>query len=624
MKSDNFDSLYHHYHYENGQNNYNHGVESQNNESYPHLQHQQQSHPQNNQNQNHLSSSSQYYQERKDSSELDQFVDFSSFLPSSSSSQQLQPDHQHRYLHNNNETFQFQNDYDHDHANDETNLEHKDHQTTTYCYEVYFKCCNGTYISELRLNQGDLVVVDADRGYDVGVISRPLPSHFDSVQLSSSAKIISKLDDQDGIIKEMLLKKINLENKALIFARNSCFELNVTHLLHVVGTEFQFDKKKLIVYYQKLQPDVSLCKLIRKLYGVFKMRIWMENITIDTDGESLNMLSMFQPNALKYLELTSLPLSQDDVYIFVPGMKEIWSKYEQNLEIKDENTDLSDIGSDELSSVSCDSISPLSSDSSSDSLNFNSQPLQKYNESSSDSGYGDHLPVKVASLSPGRNLAAGLISSPYEPQISKGSKNRKPKPFIHPDYLQYQPQHLLRGKLQSQLPPPAPSQKTVLYVERNHPTSSSSTVVPIKISHLPPETFHRIPYYTSASNPPPPHHSSQYHLHNANSSGNQPILIHQHHHHHHHISAPVVTSHNPRMNNVHHISPPIIPLPDPGRIKYHREITQRDHLMNNNPSIIRPNPLHHNAPPPPPAHYHDSHFYRGNFSSQDQYGRGFI
>jgi hypothetical protein len=450
---------------------------------------------------------------------------------------------------------------------EKTSFEQKDHQTKSYSYEVYFKCSNGTYISDLLLQQGDYVLVEADRGYDVGVVNSPLPSPFDSLILSSSSKILSKLDskvrgalafaspenpsssnisfvasnsasttaslynDPNQTLEEMFLSKISLENKALIFARAVCSELNVSHLLNVIATEFQFDRKKVTVYYQKLDPDASLCKLIRRLFGAFKMRIWMENISIDTETDLKDMLSLFQPNVKRFLELTSLPITQKDVYMFVPGLKEHWSQYENNKDMpRDDHTELlflptcSDAGGASSSSSSHgtspssendnqakvysspqESVSPLFSHSSSYSNKGHPPPhrisppqhrdLTTTAHSHLHSHYVNHdnSNSKSGGKSNSRLTVASLLSVPYEPQFfSIGTATttpqhhkavRPPPPFIHPDYLQYQPPHLLaRGHL----PPPPPGP---LVAHRHQFTGGPS---PIKLAHLPPDSFNRI------------------------------------------------------------------------------------------------------------------------------------
>jgi hypothetical protein len=479
-----------------------------------------------------------------------------------------------------------------------------DHQPITYSYEVYFKCSNGTYLSNLLLKQGDFVVVEADRGADIGVVNSPLPSHFDSLTLSSSAKILSKLDlhgrphdghdqipdfdlnqDPNQTLQEMFLKKISLENKALIFARAVCSELNVTHLLNIIGTEFQFDRKKLTVYYQKLHPEASLCKLIRRLFAIFKMRIWMENITIDTDCENLNnMLSLFQPNVKRFLELTSLPITEDEVYLFVPGLKESWSQYENNREIRDENTELlfaspsptsapavaSTPASSRSSSSESDiekkshSVSPLSTNSSSGKSNVSVNVNHVHTATS------HHKPQHRVTLPRPRvfsshfqsnnpqihqpiatNLtAASLLSVPYQPQFfSPGIGNQQDKKplFVHSDYLQS------RGHLPP--PPPAPN----LFSDSPPPNS-----VPIKLGHLPPDSFYRVSYSSPSSSTS-----------SSSNSSSTTTLMHQPHARHlhpHFNSLPPAPSllHYPIMHTQSHLHKQRQPFvssgnPDPNR-----------------------------------------------------------
>lgn len=457
-------------------------------------------------------------------------------------------------------------------------LEQKDYPTMSYSYEVYFKCCNGTYVSNLLLQQGDYVIVEADRGCDIGVVNNPLPSPFDSLTLSSSAKILSKLDpnalshdsdldmnlDPNQTLPEMFLKKITLENKALIFARAVCYELNVTHLLNVIGTEFQFDRKRLTVYYQKLHPDASLCKLIRRLFATFKMRIWMENISIDTECENLNnMLSLFQPNVKRFLELTSLPLKQDDVYLFVPGLKESWSQYENNRDIRDENTELlfispvaappvvaarSSVKDNEKKNHSNESV--LSSSPTSSGLTMNhvltatshQNPQNRVSHTRlRDSSHSKSNNPKIHHPIGSNLAAASLLSAPYEPHVPQGIRNqqKKPPPFVPADYLQYQPSHIARGHL----PPPPATQ----HFHFSHPPPPPNPT-PIKLAHVPPESFYRIPYSSPSLSSSPSSSSSS----SASSASTTPMHQPRAHYVRPHFDFLPVASHTSSSHGLNH------------------------------------------------------------------------
>jgi hypothetical protein len=401
-------------------------------------------------------------------------------------------------------------------------------------YEVYFKCSHGTYRSSLwGLQNGDYVAVEADRGYDIGIIYQPsqikissfLSPVTPSSSSSSSPKILFRLNlNSNSLISfyEILKQKIFLENKVLIYTRNICSELNINHLLNIIGTEFQYDRKKLTIYYQKLQPDASLCKLIRKLFAVFKIRIWMENIRIETgderlggkilvsntattttvtdlmstdtttDGTSsssnssgeLDILSTFEPNVKKYLELSGLDLTVSDVYIFVPGMKEKWSMYEENRTICDENTDL------------LSSFENKPGDENGEGGSFN-LPMSFQSPSSPSSSSSSVSPLSQHGQSKPFSLPLDLKQTPDQGKGNK-KRNSRPKPqFVHSDYLKYQPQQLRR---QQYLPSSSSSSETSDNFEpisppcQSFPTPPPQHAMPLKLSHLPAESFHQIPY----------------------------------------------------------------------------------------------------------------------------------
>jgi hypothetical protein len=212
------------------------------------------------------------------------------------------------------------------------------------------------------------VIVQADRGYDIGVacqlLSTPPPSY--SLSLSSSIatnsnpaatgaegegegvhevtttgdvdepgaasqssghhktirKILSIITPDDKSMNHMLRNKAVSERQALVMAKTICSELKVGPSVEIVSVEFQADRKKLTVYYKKY-ADVSLCKLIRKLHTAFKMRIWMENIDPmvaaqeNQDGE-MSLSQFFQKLEERYFELASLDIHAEESSDILP------------------------------------------------------------------------------------------------------------------------------------------------------------------------------------------------------------------------------------------------------------------------------------------------------------------
>jgi hypothetical protein len=154
--------------------------------------------------------------------------------------------------------------------------------------KVYFTCFVGTFwTSKYQLSEGDFIIVQADRGHDIGVVNHLL--HSDEIPIHQSTdgtnEIISVVPKDEFPVRAMLQDKVIAQNQALEICRNKCVELLISSQIEIIATEFQFDRKKLTLYYKK-HSDVSVCKLIRKLYNIFKMRIWMEPIDVELSNDS--------------------------------------------------------------------------------------------------------------------------------------------------------------------------------------------------------------------------------------------------------------------------------------------------------------------------------------------------
>jgi hypothetical protein len=114
-------------------------------------------------------------------------------------------------------------------------------------------------------------------------------------------EIISVVPKDEFPVRAMLQDKVLAQNQALDICRNKCVELLINTQIEILATEFQFDRKKLTLYYKK-HSDVSVCKLIRKLYNIFKMRIWMEPMESELPNDSFHQVTM------KFLSLAQITL----------------------------------------------------------------------------------------------------------------------------------------------------------------------------------------------------------------------------------------------------------------------------------------------------------------------------
>jgi hypothetical protein len=150
------------------------------------------------------------------------------------------------------------------------------------------------------------VTVECEKGYDIGLISRELFLGVDITEesLLNLYPILSKVNEEKVTMEELLKSKISAENESLGLCRSYCHGRKVGTFLEVISTEFQYDHKKLTLYVTK-SGEVSVCKLVRKLFDSFHTRICVEEI--QSVEEIIHATQ-------RYLELTHLPLPFHDVY----------------------------------------------------------------------------------------------------------------------------------------------------------------------------------------------------------------------------------------------------------------------------------------------------------------------
>jgi hypothetical protein len=103
----------------------------------------------------------------------------------------------------------------------------------------------------------------------------------------------------------MLSAKITFENDALARCRHYCSTHRIGNFIRPIAAEFQFDRKKLTIFVMK-SGDASVCKLVRKLFDSFKIRISILDI------ESPELARHY---AMKYLNLSGINLPLETVYM---------------------------------------------------------------------------------------------------------------------------------------------------------------------------------------------------------------------------------------------------------------------------------------------------------------------
>jgi cell fate regulator YaaT (PSP1 superfamily) len=175
-------------------------------------------------------------------------------------------------------------------------------------------------IGELKLNIGDYVIVEADRGLEYGqVISEP-------------EKIMD--NDIEGVLREVLrvatahdLKQIKEnENKAQSALRSAAKKIEEHNLpMKLIDVEYSFDRSKIIFYFTA-EGRVDFRELVKDLAAVFKARIELKQIGVRDEAKFLGglgpcgrplccakFLKNFEPVTIRMAKDQRLPLASSKI-----------------------------------------------------------------------------------------------------------------------------------------------------------------------------------------------------------------------------------------------------------------------------------------------------------------------
>ena len=139
-------------------------------------------------------------------------------------------------------------------------------------YMVEFKACrlDVFYLDndDFEIRIGDLVIVEGDRGKDLGKV---VQEGLTSVDVShAQPKPILRLAEPEEVAQ--LLRKGQLEAEALAVCRIKVQARDLP--MEVVDAEYQWDMKKLTFYYIASQR-IDFRELVKDLFKIYKTRIWM-------------------------------------------------------------------------------------------------------------------------------------------------------------------------------------------------------------------------------------------------------------------------------------------------------------------------------------------------------------
>jgi cell fate regulator YaaT (PSP1 superfamily) len=171
------------------------------------------------------------------------------------------------------------------------NIELPNGQSTYDIVEIRFKNSRKTFfrnIKNISLSVGDVVVVDATPGYDIGVVSvigelariqvRKKTSNFKAHE----AKNIRNKATSEDIEKWQIAR--DKEAKTMIKARQIASEIDLR--MKISDVEYQADGTKAVFYYTA-EERVDFRLLIRNLADNFKVKIEMKQIGVRQEAARL-------------------------------------------------------------------------------------------------------------------------------------------------------------------------------------------------------------------------------------------------------------------------------------------------------------------------------------------------
>ncbi|EAN94794.1 hypothetical protein C3747_285g16 [Trypanosoma cruzi] len=142
---------------------------------------------------------------------------------------------------------------------------------------VQFKCHQKEFSSPFLAAKGQYVVVQGDRGIDIGVVIR--------LNTEGCKTYVERSGPTGSILRHATQREVDYwatdlkEDEAI--AVSFCQQRVQRHGfdMEILHAEYQFDKKKLTFYYSA-KSRIDFVQLLKELYREFGCRIWMEKVRI--------------------------------------------------------------------------------------------------------------------------------------------------------------------------------------------------------------------------------------------------------------------------------------------------------------------------------------------------------
>lgn len=140
---------------------------------------------------------------------------------------------------------------------------------------IQFKCHQAEFASSMEVDKGQYVVVQGDRGIDIGVVIR--------VNTDAQRTYVERTGPVGSILRHATQREVDYWatdlKDAEALAAAFCQSKVRTHGLpmEIAYAEYQFDKKKLTFYYEA-RSRIDFVQLLKELYREYGCRIWMEKV----------------------------------------------------------------------------------------------------------------------------------------------------------------------------------------------------------------------------------------------------------------------------------------------------------------------------------------------------------
>eukprot|EP00033_Pygsuia_biforma_P002801 GCRY01003094.1.p1 GENE.GCRY01003094.1~~GCRY01003094.1.p1 ORF type:complete len:688 (+),score=126.58 GCRY01003094.1:262-2325(+) len=157
-----------------------------------------------------------------------------------------------------------------------------------FVFEVEFKHNRRMFFlgprTPLHIDLGDYVMVEADRGTDLGFVNEVYPKDAFSPRLINSlAKRIVRLALETEV-KDLTVKYVD-EIKCLQVIKTMVARKKLP--MEVVDCEYQFDRKKLSFYFES-NHRIDFRDLVKELFKLYKTRIWLRGCDHNEDKNAID------------------------------------------------------------------------------------------------------------------------------------------------------------------------------------------------------------------------------------------------------------------------------------------------------------------------------------------------